>query len=66
MLVMIEKIETLTPDVYGSTPFQHEATAEPTNSVFVLRPVKAAGCWQTTATAVGRVPMLPIWMTSSR
>lgn len=64
----IEKVEDLllTPDVYGSTPFQYEATAEPNNSVFVLRPVKAVGYWQTTTITVARVPALPVWTITSR
>ena len=46
-----------TPGVYGSTPFQHEVTSEPTNvSAVVFRPVTAIGFWQHTVSTVGGTP----------
>jgi hypothetical protein len=64
-----EKTErkVVTPDVYGNTPFQHEVTAEPTNTVaVVVRPAKAVGYWHRTANTVARIPALPKWMVVSK
>lgn len=64
-----EKTEgkVVTPDVYGSTPFQHEVTAEPTNTVVVVvRPAKAVGYRSRTVNTVTRIPALPNWMVVSK
>lgn len=61
--VVTQPEREVTPDVYGSTPFQHEVTSEPCNTmVIVVRPLKAIGSWQRRANSVRRTPAVPAWM----
>ena len=59
--------KVVTPDVYGSTPFQHETTAEPSNcATQVFRPATAVGYWHRTVRNIVRISSVPKWMKSSR
>jgi hypothetical protein len=63
----ISERKIVTPDVYGSTPFQHEVTAQPTNAVAIAgRFIRAAGSWQRTLSTGMRIPTLPQWMSRSK
>ncbi|MGA8762173.1 MAG: hypothetical protein WB562_04710 [Candidatus Sulfotelmatobacter sp.] len=52
----------VTPNVYGGSPFQHEATAEPSNTVIVIQPARAIGFWQYRIATIEHTPALPRWM----
>jgi hypothetical protein len=50
-------------DVFGTTPFEHDLTAEPASvCATVSRPVGTVSSWRSTIGYVQICPVLPSWM----